>query len=61
MKCYRGEYALYHPSFAEGSDAACKEDAMPVPADAPDIVYTKEDDKAIWKYLQEQCEFSRPF
>ena len=55
MKCYRGEFPPYHPVFPEGSNAACKENALPVPVDTPDIVYTKEDDKAIWKYLQAQC------
>ncbi|KAK7688555.1 hypothetical protein QCA50_008093 [Cerrena zonata] len=54
MKCYRGEYAPEHPSFAEESDAVCKEDAMPVPTGAPDIVYSTEDDEAIWKYVQER-------
>lgn len=55
MKCYRGEYAPYHPSFPEGSDATCKEDTMPIPVDAPDIAYSKDDDDAIWKYLQAHC------
>lgn len=56
MKCYRGEFTPYHPIFPEGSDAVCKEDRMPVSIESPDIVYTKEDDEAIWKYLQAQRE-----
>ncbi|KAK7688538.1 hypothetical protein QCA50_008076 [Cerrena zonata] len=52
MKCYRGEYKPYHPSFTERSDAAFKEDPMPVPTDTPNIIYSKEDDEAIWKHLQ---------
>lgn len=54
MKCFRGEYAPYHPSFPEGSAAACKADIMPVAIDAPDIAYTEEDDRAIERYLQQQ-------
>lgn len=37
MSCYRGEFSSWHPKFPEGSEAVCREDAMPVPVDAPDI------------------------
>ena len=38
-----------HPTFAEGSGAAFK-DSSPVEIDAPDVVYSDEDDKAIDDY-----------
>lgn len=47
MPCYRGEYTPWHPQFSETSAALCHDDARPVPIDAPDIVYSEEDDKAI--------------
>lgn len=47
MPLYRGELQLKHPVFPAGSAAECKETNGPVPINAPDIVYTKEDDKAI--------------
>ncbi|KAF8135622.1 hypothetical protein EV363DRAFT_1551232 [Boletus edulis] len=47
MPYYRGELQLQHPVFPAGSAAECKETDGPVPIDAPDIGYTKEDNKAI--------------
>ncbi|KAG1777025.1 GMC oxidoreductase-domain-containing protein [Suillus placidus] len=47
MASYRGEVAASHPTFPEGSAAACREVSGPVDLDAPDIVYTAEDDEAI--------------
>ncbi|KAG2031294.1 GMC oxidoreductase-domain-containing protein [Suillus americanus] len=47
MASYRGEVASGHPDFPEGSAAACKEASGPVDLNAPDIVYTAEDDEAI--------------
>ncbi|KAJ7130938.1 GMC oxidoreductase-domain-containing protein [Mycena filopes] len=47
MDAYRGEYALEHPKFGAGSAAACAKANGPVPMDAPDIVYSPEDDEAI--------------
>ncbi|KIJ67569.1 GMC oxidoreductase [Hydnomerulius pinastri MD-312] len=47
MPHYRGEYQPRHPVFPGGSAAACREHDGPAPIDAPDIVYTVEDDKAI--------------
>ncbi|KAG9316440.1 GMC oxidoreductase-domain-containing protein [Chiua virens] len=44
---YRGELQPKHPIFPAGSAAECKEAHQPVPIDAPEIVYTAEDDKAI--------------
>ncbi|KAI0633730.1 alcohol oxidase-like protein [Trametes polyzona] len=54
MTCYRGEYAPDHPVFHEGSDAALQEpeSALPVALDAPNLVYTAEDDAAIDKLLR---------
>ncbi|KAJ7031361.1 GMC oxidoreductase-domain-containing protein [Mycena alexandri] len=50
MDSYRGEYALEHPLFTAGSAAACGKADGPVPIDAPDIVYSAEDDEAIDRY-----------
>lgn len=49
MSCYRGLYAPDHPTFPDGSAAHGPEalTSMPVEVNAPDIVYTEEDDKAI--------------
>lgn len=47
MPSYRGEVAAGHPCFPEGSAATCGEASGPVEVDAPDIVYTAEDDEAI--------------
>jgi alcohol oxidase len=47
MASYRGEVAAGHPNFPEGSAAACREASGPVDLNAPDIVYTAEDDEAI--------------
>ncbi|KAI0644557.1 alcohol oxidase-like protein [Trametes meyenii] len=48
MSTYRGEYAPDHPEFPKGSAAAIPEGpVMPVPIDAPEIVYTTQDDEAI--------------
>lgn len=47
MPSYRGEVTVCHPCFPEGSAAACGEASGPVALDAPDIVYTAEDDEAI--------------
>ncbi|KAG1846419.1 GMC oxidoreductase-domain-containing protein [Suillus subalutaceus] len=47
MASYRGEVTAGHPNFPEGSAAACREASGPVDLNAPDIVYTAEDDEAI--------------
>jgi choline dehydrogenase-like flavoprotein len=52
MPTYRGEYCPDHPSFPEGSDAACVTVDEPFPEDAPDIKYTAEDDKAIEEWCR---------
>lgn len=52
MPCYEGEYTPNHPVFPEGSEALCKQDVRPVPADAPKLEYTAEDDKALEAYLR---------
>lgn len=53
MSSYRGEYAPDHPKFPASSAAAVSPDHdTPVPIDAPDIVYTKEDDEAIDNLLK---------
>ncbi|KAG2037023.1 GMC oxidoreductase-domain-containing protein [Suillus americanus] len=47
MASYRGEVTAGHPNFPEGSAAACGEVSGPVDLNAPDIIYTAEDDEAI--------------
>lgn len=56
MPSYRGEYVPRHPVFPKGSQAACNEDAKPVPMDAPDLVYTDEDNKALDEHLRKSVE-----
>ncbi|KAG2072330.1 alcohol oxidase [Suillus decipiens] len=50
MASYRGEITAGHPDFPEGSAAACGGASGPVDLDAPDIVYTAEDDEAINRF-----------
>ncbi|TCD66629.1 hypothetical protein EIP91_001096 [Steccherinum ochraceum] len=47
MACFRGEHPAQVPAFPEGSAALLKGVTAPVPADAPNVQYTAEDDKAI--------------
>ncbi|KAG0694896.1 GMC oxidoreductase-domain-containing protein [Suillus ampliporus] len=54
LPSYRGEVTSGHPTFPEGSAAVCGEAAGPVDLNAPDIIYTAEDDKAIDTYLRER-------
>lgn len=54
MAIYRGELPSGHPRFPDGSQAAAQPVADgPVPADAPRIQYTEEDDKAIEQSIRE--------
>ncbi|CAE6431149.1 unnamed protein product [Rhizoctonia solani] len=54
---YRGEFAALHPSFPDGSAAACtKIDGPPDVENMKDIVYTAEDNKAIEAYLRQFVE-----
>lgn len=50
MPSYRGEVPAGHPCFPEGSAAVCGETCGPVDLNAPDIIYTAEDDEAIDKF-----------
>ncbi|KAI0644558.1 alcohol oxidase-like protein [Trametes meyenii] len=53
MASYRGEYVAGHPKFPEGSAAAVSAGpVLPVAVDAPDIVYTAEDDRAIDEHIK---------
>ena len=61
MSSYRGEYGADYPRFLQDSAAAVTQDHnTPVPSDAPDIVYTKEDDHAIdeWLKAKSECQAS---
>ncbi|KAI1828362.1 alcohol oxidase-like protein [Xylaria intraflava] len=53
MDIYRGEPAIYHPRYPEGSKAACVESDTPAGADAAAIQYTAEDDAAIKQWVRE--------
>ncbi|KAG2367035.1 alcohol oxidase-like protein [Suillus spraguei] len=55
---YRGELADAHPKFPEGSAAACREASGPVDLNAPDIIYTAEDDEAIENYHRDRVQTS---
>jgi len=57
MPSYRGEVPECHPRFPEGSAAACRERSGPVEFDAPDIIYSAEDDEAIDKYHRDNSEY----
>ncbi len=61
MPNYRGEYAPWHPQFPAGSAATCHLEARPVALDAPDIVYTAEDDKAIEQNIKQYRESIKLF
>ncbi|KAK0449786.1 GMC oxidoreductase-domain-containing protein [Desarmillaria tabescens] len=50
MGAYRGEHKPDHPSFLESSSAVVGDASGPVDIDAPDIVYSVDDDKAIDAY-----------
>ncbi|KAF8553985.1 alcohol oxidase [Imleria badia] len=54
IPAYRGEVAACHPKFSLDSPAACRETEDPVPADAPDIVYSDADDEAIVKFNRDK-------
>lgn len=53
MPCYRGEAVTTHPSFAPAGAAACTASGTPVAVDAPDIVYTAEDDAALETWIRQ--------
>jgi len=53
MPAYRGELQQRHPDFPVGSKAACRETDGPIAIDAPDLVYSAEDDQAIEKFHRE--------
>ncbi|KAG2344662.1 alcohol oxidase-like protein [Suillus weaverae] len=50
MPSYRGEVPARHPRFPEGSAAVCGETTGPVDLNAPDIIYTAEDDDAVDRF-----------
>lgn len=52
MNTFRGELAVGHPRFPEGSKAACIETNAPLDS-VQDIEYTPEDDAAIEQWLRE--------
>ncbi|KDQ20446.1 hypothetical protein BOTBODRAFT_626187 [Botryobasidium botryosum FD-172 SS1] len=52
MACYRGEYELSHPKFSKESAAALSDDAYPVDINAPNIVYSEEDEKVLETFVR---------
>ena len=52
MACYRGE-APNHPHIDKASPNACLARDGPVAINAPDLVYTEDEDKAIDEYTRE--------
>ena len=53
MPHYRGELSKLHPTFAPGGTASLVEDAEgPVPFDAPRIVYSEEDERALEAFVR---------
>jgi alcohol oxidase len=54
MPSYRGETPAGHPCFPEGSAAACGETTGPVDFNAPDLIYTAEDDEAIDRFHRDR-------
>ncbi|KAG0696772.1 GMC oxidoreductase-domain-containing protein [Suillus ampliporus] len=58
MPSYRGEVHSGHPRFPEGSAAVCGETSGPVDLNAPDIIYTAEDDKMIDKFHRDHMQTS---
>ncbi|KAG2344723.1 alcohol oxidase [Suillus weaverae] len=56
MPSYRGEVAAFHPRFPEGSAAVCGETAGPADLNAPDIIYTAEDDEAIEQFNRDNMQ-----
>ncbi|KAJ7067084.1 GMC oxidoreductase-domain-containing protein [Mycena amicta] len=50
MDAYRGEFEPDHPNFPVDGQAKCGPAEGPVPIDAPDIIYSAEDDEAIDEY-----------
>ncbi|KAJ6522183.1 GMC oxidoreductase-domain-containing protein [Mycena vulgaris] len=47
MDSYRGEFTPGHPAFSQDSQARCGESSGPVEFQAPEIIYSAEDDAAI--------------
>ncbi len=59
MTSYNGESIPDMPNFPAGSGAAAPPNHnTPISIDAPDIVYTEEDDKAINDFLKANSELS---
>jgi alcohol oxidase len=54
MPSYRGEVSAGHPRFPKGSAAVCGETIGPVDLNAPDLIYTAEDDEAIDQYHRDR-------
>ena len=53
MPHFRGEYAPLHPSYAPGGPASVIAHAEgPVALDAPRIMYSKEDERALEAYVR---------
>lgn len=59
MACFRGEHPAQRAEWPAGSAADLANVTLPVPADAPDIQYTEEDNNAIRGFVRKYCESSR--
>ncbi|KAG0693212.1 hypothetical protein DFH29DRAFT_1040493 [Suillus ampliporus] len=58
MPSYRGEVPAGHPHFPEGSAAICGKASGPVALNAPDIIYTAEDDEVVDKFHRDTMQTS---
>jgi len=61
MPIFEGESKIRNPVFTDESTATCK-DSCPVDINAPDLVYSDEDDKVIDAYNRKfgECSILRP-
>jgi alcohol oxidase len=60
MPSYRGEHALLHPRFPEGSAAACVRLNGP-PEEVEDIVYSPDDNAAVEAYVRQNTDITPHF
>jgi alcohol oxidase len=62
MPHYRGEPSMLHPAFAQGGPASVVENAEgPVSFDAPRVVYSDEDERALEAFVRANGSWLLPF